>query len=319
MNAIEQYRALLVELGITADVAQYNGWRLRPDYIHIPHHALRGGIQSYRSAQVASRLLLNGQFEPHRATKLYFSKHPTRPLKPIDYLQDYSEPLILCDNLIDTIYLQSQLAQSAIQAQCVYIKHNHFPKTKDFPLATVEQQKRIYYTRHTSQELINHLRANGAICHALKHSSKHPDALAYVRNGGSIADTLSITVKASNHSNVDVSLNKVQDKAEKVMEWLDTLPRQVYSLTDLHNQFIHYTGIEIGKTQLSRILTNRLPMTSRRLVHEYIPAISWKTKSTMAHHMLIAVRQNDYWQTSTDKQWLAEYRQQYNTKTRIGT
>jgi len=87
MNAIEQYRALLVELGITADVAQYNGWRLRPDYIHIPHHALRGGIQSYRSAQVASRLLLNGQFEPHRATKLYFSKHPTRPLKPIDYLQ----------------------------------------------------------------------------------------------------------------------------------------------------------------------------------------------------------------------------------------
>jgi hypothetical protein len=318
MSAIEQYKSLLSTIGISADIAQANGFRLRPDHVYIPHIGTTGHNQGYRRLPVGSRLLLDGQFSQHAKTKVYFARHATRPKTIIEYIKDYDEPLILCDSILDTIYLQSQLAQSAIQAQCIYIALKHYPKPTDLPLSTITQQKRVWITPHTSTALLDHLRAGGAICHKLRYSSKYTSHVDCVRNGGSLADMMHLSIKSASQTNAQRSLIKTQDKAQDVIQWLTMLPRQVYSLADLHKQLNADTGLQIGKTQLSHILTKHLPQTARRSISVYVPAVSYRAKPTMKAHTLISIRQHDYWQTSSNAQWIAEYEQRFNTKHRIG-
>ncbi len=317
MNALEQYRSLLAELGISADVAQANGFRLRPDYVYIPHVDNSGRIQTYRRRPVGSSLTLDNQFEQHRATTAYFARHPSRPKAIIEYLRDYSEPLILCESLLDSVYLQSQLAQSGINAQAFYIAHKHYPKPHILQLSTITHQKRIWVTQQTPTELIDHLRAQGAVIHKLKHSKHYADPVQAVRAGESLADMLNLSIKSATYSKKQVMVDKAKADTEQFTQWLTTLPRSVYSLTQLHSQYVHDTDSTIGKLQLSSLIDKLFPVYARRSILVHVPAVQYRRKHTTKAHTLIAIRQPDYWQDSSNAQWIAEYEGRFNTRTRI--
>lgn len=304
-------------LGISADVAQFNGWRLRPDHVYIPHVLSDGKPQMYRRRCVGSRMTLSGQMTIHNATTVYFPRHPVRSSSVLDYLKDYSEPLILCDSLIDSIYLQSQVIQSGINAQVVYIRQGHYPKLDVLLLSTIDHQKRVWITRNTSKALTDHLRLQGAICHTLKHSTQYADPVQAIRAGESLAEMMQVSIKASVKDRKQALLAKSMSDDDRFTQWLETLPRQVYKLNDLHSQYVHDTGSTIGKLQLSALIDHLLPATARRAVIQYLQAISYRRKATTQSLTLIAIRQQDYWERCSNAQWLAEYEQRYNTRSRI--
>jgi len=317
MNALEQYRSLLSDLGISADVAQANGFRLRPDYVYIPHVDNSGRIQTYRRRPVGSSLTLDNQFEQHRATTVYYARHPSRPKAIIEYLRDYSEPLILCESLLDSVYLQAQLAQSGINAQAFYIAHKHYPKPHILQLSTITHQKRVWVTQQTPTELIDHLRTQGAVIHKLKHSKHYADPVQAVRAGESLADMLNLSIKSATYSKKQAMIDKAKADTEQFTQWLTTLPRSVYSLTQLHSQYVHDTDSTIGKLQLSSLIDKLFPVFARRSILVHVPAIQYRRKHTTKAHTLIAIRQHDYWQDCSNAQWIAEYEGRFNTRTRI--
>lgn len=319
MSAIDQYRQLLVSLGISADVAQANGWRLRPDHVYIPHAQSNGHQQTYRRRPVGSTLTLDNRYEQHRATSVYFARHPSRNLAILEYLRDYSEPLILCESLLDSVYLQAQLAQSGINAQAIYIAHKHYPKAHILHLSTIEQQKRIWVTQQTPTELIDHLRTQGAIIHKLKHSKHYADPVQAVRAGESLADMLNLSIKSAQYNKQQAMADKAKADTEQFTQWLTTLPRSVYSLTQLHSQYVHDTDSTIGKLQLSSLIDKLFPVYARRSILVHVPAVQYRRKHTTKAHTLIAIRQHDYWKDSSNAQWIAEYEGRFNTRTRIGT
>lgn len=317
MSAIDQYRQLLVSLGISADVAQANGWRLRPDHVYIPHAQSNGHQQTYRRRPVGSTLTLDNRYEQHRATSAYFARHPSRQLAILEYLRDYNEPLILCESLLDSVYLQAQLAQSGINAQAIYIAHRHYPKAHILQLSTITHQKRIWVTQQTPTELIDHLRTQGAIIHKLKHSKHYADPVQAVRAGESLADMLNLSIKSAQYNKQQAMADKAKADTEQFTQWLTTLPRSVYSLTQLHSQYVHDTDSTIGKLQLSSLIDKLFPVYARRSILVHVPAVQYRRKHTTKAHTLIAIRQHDYWQDSSNAQWIAEYEGRFNTRTRI--
>jgi len=318
MNHLDQYKALLSNLAISADVAQANGFRLRPDYVYLPHSDSNGYQQTYRRRGIGSTLSLDGIFEQHHATAVYFARHPARQSTTLDYLQDYSEPLILCESILDSIYLQSQLAQSGIKAQCIYIAHKHYPKHHVLQLSTIEQQKRIWITQQTPTALTDHLRTQGAVIHKLKHNKRYSSPAQAVRAGESLADMMQLSIRSAQRNRQQALADKAASHEQTFTQWLTTLPRQVYALNDLHAQYIHDTQSTIGKRQLSALIDKLLPLYARRAIQIHVPAIAYRRKATTKSLTLVAIRQQDYWQRSTNLQWIAEYEQRYNTRTRIG-
>lgn len=262
-------------------------------------------------------MTLSCQVTIHKAATVYFPRHPARPSQIIDYLKNYQEPLILCDNLIDSIYLQSQLVQSGINAQVVYIRQGYYPKLDVLVLSTVDYQKRVWITQHTPKALADHLRLQGAICHTLKHSKRYGDPIQALRSGESLAEMMQISIKASVQDRRASILAKTMPESERFTQWLETLPRQVYKLGDLHAQYVHDTESTIGKLQLSTMIDKLLPVYARRAILQHVPAISYRRKATTRSLTLISIRQQDYWHSCSNLQWVAEYEQRYNTRTRI--
>lgn len=262
-------------------------------------------------------MTLSGQVTIHHSTTVYFPRHPVRSSSVLDYLKDYSEPLILCDSLIDSIYLQAQVIQSGINAQVVYIRQGYYPKLDVLLLSTIDHQKRVWITRNTSKALTDHLRLQGAICHTLKHSDQYTDQVQAIRAGESLAEMMQVSIKASVKDRKQALLAKSMSDDDRFTQWLETLPRQVYKLNDLHAQYVHDTGSTIGKLQLSALIDHLLPVTARRAVIQYLQAISYRRKATTQSLTLIAIRQQDYWERCSNAQWLAEYEQRYNTRSRI--
>ncbi len=308
MNHLDQYKALLSSLGISADVAQANGFRLRPDYVYIPHSDSNGHQQTYRRRGIGSTLSLDGVFEQHPATTVYYARHPSRQSTSLDYLRDYSEPLILCESILDSIYLQSQLAQSGIKAQCIYISHKHYPKPHILQLSTIEQQKRIWITQQTPAPLIDHLRTQGAVIHRLKHNKRYASPAQAVRAGESLADMMQLSIRSAQHNRQQSLAIKAEHHEHQFTQWLTTLPRQVYHLNDLHKQYNHDTESAIGKLQLSAIIDKLLPKHARRAILQHVPAIAYRRQHTTKSLTLVAIRQADYWHRRSNEQWIIEYK-----------
>jgi len=276
MTLIDDFKSTIRRLSITDDAADDAQMRLAPDGIRLYYTDQLGNRVTYRQRHISALYdVLTLDRLSGDTRHVYYASH-----------DDTAERLILCANELDAVILQRHARLHDISAQCVYV-------TAQTVGQLVTAARNIIYDKQLDSSIIDQITRYETLS-AIRHNLD--TTRQYILDGHSLRQALQIRHKPQ---------PRQQDTTD-LQQWLTTLPRSVYTITELHDLYRRDSKSTLSKQALGRQLQQL--DTTRRCIHEYVPAIAYRSVATQRVLHCYAIRDTGKWTRYNTAQWLDELR-----------